>query len=108
MKNETHYKDMIDILKHHHQYVPREESTSVFQLSNGDSQEEVSVTEFTFHRVLFGGDQLTTARARGSQLDRVSSNTAMEQLQGVLPVFKDWHAKVLLLQVGPMMRFENY
>ena len=99
---------MIDIIKHHHQYLPREESTSVFQLSNGDSQEEVSVTEFTFHRVLFGRDQLTTARARGSQLDRVSSNTAMEKLQGVLPVFEDWHAKVLLLQVGPMMRFENY
>ena len=107
MKNETHYKDMIDIIKHHHQYVPQEESTSVFQLSNGNSQEEVSVTELTFHRVLFG-DQLATARARGSQLDRVSSNTAMEQLQGVLPVFEDWHAKVLLLQVGPIMRFENY
>lgn len=101
-KNETMYKDMIDILDHHHKYVPSKVAKVPYC---GDEQEElsedaaVSIILTIFHKILFGGDQLTVARARGSQLDRVTSDTGANQLQGIIPVFEDWHVELLLLQV---------
>ena len=90
---------MIDIIKHHHKYVPRMETTSIFQDITEDNV-TIPVTKIDFHQIIFRGDQLTTARARGSQLDRVKSDNGIDQLQGVVPVFEDWHVKVLLLQVN--------
>ena len=60
-------------------------------------------TKDTFHRILFGGDQLTTAQAIGSQQIRQNSNRAKERLEGVIPVTEDWHAKKCLLSVSDIM-----
>ena len=91
---------MIDIIDHHHQYVPKTSSTSSFPLNDGSK--DVEVTNYNFHQILFGGDQLTCARARGSQLDRVTSDNNKGQLQGVIPCFEDWHVKVVILKVCPV------
>ena len=53
-----------------------------------------------FHRVLFGGDQLTAKRARGSQYVRSNSLRGKDRLEGLKPVVEDWHAKVCLLGVS--------
>ena len=53
-----------------------------------------------FKPVLFGGDQLTAARARGSQQIRVNSETSSEGLRGLIPVAEDWHTSVVLLTVS--------
>lgn len=92
---------MIDIIFHHHKYVPTAQSTETYcaEQSLDDCNEVVPVDYTRFHKILYGGDQLTTARMRGSQLDRVTSDTGVNRLKGIIPVFEDWHAKVVLLQV---------
>ena len=52
-----------------------------------------------FHQILFGGDQLTVARARGSQRIRKNSERGNERLEGLTPVCEDWHTKLCLLGV---------
>ena len=46
-----------------------------------------------------GGDQMTAARARGSQRVRSNSERGKDRLEGLQPVVEDWHAKVCLLGV---------
>lgn len=104
MKNEICYKNMIDIVLHHQKYVPRISSTSEFS-SDVSNIDPVPVDTTTFHRVVFGGDQLTTARMRGSQLDRVTSDTGVDKLKGVILAFENWLAKVLFLQVSIINHF---
>ena len=48
---------------------------------------------------MFGGDQLTAARARGSQEARLNSDTCLGRLQGLKPMAEDWHTSVILLIV---------
>ena len=57
-------------------------------------------TDNKFHRILFGGDQLTTARAVGSIEIRRNSREAKHTLQGLIPVTEDWHAKKIFLTVS--------
>ena len=59
----------------------------------------------TFHKILFGGDQLTVARARGSQRIRINSETGVDRLQGLVPVAEDWHTLVILLGVSILMMY---
>ncbi len=49
--------------------------------------------------VLFGGDQLTVARARGAQKAKIHSVSPLSRLDGFVPMIEDWHAKVILLKV---------
>ena len=53
----------------------------------------------TIAQLLFGGDQLTAARARGAIRQRQNSLTAKQRLEGLNPVTEDWHAKVVLITV---------
>ena len=92
LKNEN--EDMIDNMKHHQQYTPTVEKSSTYI-----HDENVTMTKHFFHRILFGGDQITCARARGSQRHRVNSDTELERLQGLLPVNEDWHTKMCFLGV---------
>ena len=46
--------------------------------------------------VMFGGDQLTAARARGAKKSRANSTTC---LSGLEPYVQDWHAKVIFHEV---------
>lgn len=63
------------------------------------SDEPVNVDDLDYATILLGGDQLTVARARGSQLIRSNSGTNKDSLVGLLPVVEDWHTKLCLMQV---------
>lgn len=94
MKSENKHSEMIDIMHAHHQYVP---------IISGDSEigdSEVASQRSAVHKVLFGGDQLTAARARGCRDLRLNSETTIGQLQGLLPVAEDWHTSVTLLSIS--------
>ena len=84
-------------MEHNHQYVPTITNTVDIDLLSSNDKLKIVKTEF--HTILFGGDQLTAKRARGSQMIRSNSVTASEQINGLLPVSEDWHAKLCFLQV---------
>ncbi len=97
LKSENKYEDMIDIMEHVHKYVPAiRTSEEVIIPSTG---EHVRTESVDFHPVIFGGDQLTVKRARGSQKIRSNSTDEAEKLEGLLPLAEDWHTKVCLLEV---------
>ena len=52
-----------------------------------------------FFSILFGGDQLTVVRIRGTQSLCDTHDKAIHRLEGVLPVIEDWHARMTLLKV---------
>ena len=52
-----------------------------------------------FFKILLGGDQLTVARVRGTQALRQTEDTAVNHLQGLIPVIEDWHARMALVKV---------
>ena len=70
-RSETSYEDMVVIMEELHKYVPTVSTTESVMVPG--SEEELTIPLDTFHYILFGGDQLTAARARGSQ--RVRSNS---------------------------------
>ena len=75
LKNENINGEMIEIMENFHQYVPTK--------SVGSSRE-------------IGGDHLTCARARSAKHHRQDSATAVERMEGLLPVVEDWHTKMCL------------
>lgn len=93
--NEMKYDDMIGIMEHLHQYVPTKMETVNLDLpTNGDHLE---MTKTSFHTVLFGGDQLTAKRSRGSQMIRSNSITSSQQISDLLPTAEDWHTSYAFL-----------
>ena len=56
------------------------------------------------NRLLFGGDQLTAARARGAQRIRSNSERPLDRLEGLEGVCEDWHAKATRLANYPIVR----
>ena len=52
------------------------------------------------HPIVLGGDQFTAARARASQMTMSGQATACSRLEGLVPVFEDWHTKQALLVVS--------
>ena len=97
LKNEVRHEDMVSILEHLQQYVPK---NSMEQwVTDPDDQEEVQLMLDRFHNILFGGDQLTVERATGSKRDRSNECRGSERFEGLCPVIEDWHAKVCLLKV---------
>lgn len=99
LKSEMSYADMISILEELQKYVPVVSSTSQTSVLVDGEVEECTVTDDKFHRLLFGGDQLTAARARGAQRVRSNSERPLDKLEGFEPVCEDWHAKGVLLRV---------
>ena len=61
--------------------------------------EVVSVPQATFHSILFVGDHLTAAKARGAIKARVNSVTPVSRLEGMISCAEDWHARLNLLDV---------
>lgn len=80
---------MKSIMHTQHQYVP---------ILCDDSQD--TPDNSAVHKILFGGDQLTAARAKGCRELRLNSETITGKLQGLLPVAEDWHTSVTLLTVS--------
>ena len=79
-----------------HKYVPTLERTDHLRLPNG------SILDFDnsrFDQILFGGDQLTVARARSAQSLRDTHDSAKERLEGLRPVIEDWHGRMTLMNV---------
>ena len=59
----------------------------------------VEFDDTRFHSVLFGGDQLTVTRIRGTQTLRDTQDKAIDRLEGVIPVVEDWHTRMTLMKV---------
>ena len=97
-KCENKYEDMISIMEHAQQYVPTNTKDIEIDLPAIEEKLSLSITEF--HKVLFGGDQLTAKRARGSKRIRCNSIDTLEQLRGLVPTSEDWHTKVCFLCVS--------
>ena len=66
---------------------------------NDPESGSIKLPQDNFHHILFGGDQLTAARARGSQRIRSNSERSADRLEGLIPVSEDWHTKVVFIQV---------
>ena len=95
LRNENKYEEMIDIMLHLHKYVP---SKTIDQtLTVGES--EHTVRDEHLYPLLFGGDQLSVARYRGSKSIRRCSTTPTKRLEGMFPVVEDWHTEVVVLKV---------
>ena len=89
---------MIEILSHLHQYVPIKKHTSLVYVPSKDVI--VSLESATVKQLLIGGDQLSTARARGAIKAMANATTPNKRLDGFIPVVEDWHAQVVILEVN--------
>ena len=98
LKDENKLDEIVDILQDLQKYAPAVSQTTEVHVPN--SSEVKSLREIAFHRLLFGGDQLTAKRARAGIRIRNNSTNGEDRLEGLLPVAEDWHAKVVLLQVS--------
>ena len=88
MKNENVNAEMIEILESLHYYAPSKVTTR-------EKEQMVELLEL----FLFGGDQLTCARARSAKQHRQDSKAEVERLDGFQRVIKDCHAKMSLFEV---------
>ena len=88
---------MAKILTHYMKLVPTVEEEGHRQLPNG------SVLDFDdtrFFSILFGGDQLTVARIRGTQIHWDTHDKRVDRFEGVVPVVEDWHSRMTLMKVS--------
>ena len=97
LKNENKAADMVYILTSLHKYVPVREYMR--EVSIPRLTVVVRKPEAVFSKILFGGDQLTAARARGAMTAMSNASTACKRLEGLIPVIEDWHAQVAFLDV---------
>ena len=82
---------MIEIMESIQKYVP-------FTIDKSITLDGVPKTDI-LETCLYGGDQLTCARARSAKRHRQDSATPLEKLDGLEPVVEDWHAKMCLFEV---------
>ena len=94
--DEKKLDDMAKILSHYMELVPKMEANGQIQLPNG-SAVEVDTTQF--FPILFGGDQLTVVRIRGTQLLHDTQDNRCDRFEGILPVVEDWHSRMTLMKV---------
>ena len=80
---------MSKIMERHHQYVPKVKEVNKVSLHNGELEEMQTINTWN---TLFGGDQLTVARARGAIAIKCGHDDPEEQLTGLKPVVEDWHS----------------
>ena len=89
---------MVDILSHFHQYVPSIESTKCVYVDG--IGETVEVPQASLYKLLFGGDQLTVARARGAMNTRINPPSPSGRMAGLIPCIEDWHVQIILMKVS--------
>lgn len=90
-------KEMIQIMTHLHQYIPQLQQTEQQPVPETNETEEVCTTKM--YPIMFGGDQLTKARAVAAIKVKSNSETPPSRLEGFFPVVEDWHAKLTLFEV---------
>ncbi len=78
-KDEARIADMVDIMSHFQQYVPR-------------TREGDPITTILF------GDGLSCERANDASLATANGENAWSRLEGLQPAVQEWHKRVLLLQ----------
>ena len=97
LQNENQLEQMANILEEvHEKYVPTLPSEGSVTLPDGSSR---MYDNTTFHKLLFGGDQLTVACARGAIEFRSLHAKSLHCLEGVTPVVEDWHTRMTLMKV---------
>ena len=78
-----------------HCYVPTKHG------SKTDPGSGTEVSQDVVHKILFGGDQLTKKCAESAKEGRRNSSiNAVTNLDGLVPVCEDWHAKKIFLEVS--------
>ena len=102
-KNEAKTEGMVAILTHSSQYVPDALASSEITLSTGG---KVVVENHKMHRILFGGDQMTAARARAGIDAKLNGDTKAQRLDGIIPVFEDWHSRTTFMDVSACLLFK--
>ena len=90
---------MREILREVYQYVPTFTSCSSGDGGNGI---DYSIPGSSFP-ILFGGDLLTTERARTVKNVLSNSDASTSQLENLIPVTEDWHAKMCLYKVSMLL-----
>lgn len=96
MKNEAKLSDMCHIMDGLSKYVPYEEETEKLMVGT----EHFSCDKSKVFQLLFFGDQLTIARARGALVLRSLHSTTLNRLKGFVPTIVDWHARQCFLSVS--------
>ena len=91
-------QEMCQIMKNLHKYVPTKLRHKAYHLQDKDMVCE----EGHHHKILFGRDQLTVCCSRGAQAARSNDYHTLHvsRLDGLVPVTKDWHARMTLLRVS--------
>ena len=96
LQNENKLDEMCNIMTELHKYVPDKPCQLNFELPDG---EIYTTSDNALHPILCGGDQLTACRCRGAQSLRCSHESAVDRLEGLVPVVEDWHARLTLVKV---------
>ena len=86
---------MCVIMSELQRYCPFLSFPRVVGLPSGDTLPSKDVK---CHEILFGGDQLTRARAVSAIKIRAGHDEVKDQLTGLVPVIEDWHAHQTLLK----------
>lgn len=97
LENENKGSEMVEILTHLHQYIPYKESTKEVRIPS--LEETVPEPSAKLTKILFGGDQLTAAKARSAIAAMSNASSPVRRLEGIVPVIEDWHAQVTFLEV---------
>ena len=69
LKNENKLEGMASIIETLEEYVPNIRKSQTVPSHDDDSSQPDVIENDHFHHILFGGDQLTCARARGGSKD---------------------------------------
>jgi hypothetical protein len=99
LHDENKLNEMSKILAHFMQFVPMISKEGELTLPNGG---KLSFDDTEYFKILFGGDQLTAARIRGTQALRVTEDEAVDRLEGLIPVAEDWHSRMALVDVSSL------
>ena len=97
MKDEIKLSDILHKL---HKYVPMMRTTEFSDIAGPSGcmgVEEINICHF--HHILLGGDQLTVARAHGTQSAHKNMNNGRGRLEGLIPVIEDWYTKMCAMKV---------
>lgn len=81
LKNENKLEEMVQIMQHVHQYVPKQSFEETYIHENFT----VQIPRAVFHQLLFRGDQLTAKRGRGAKKAKINSVDPSRWLDGLIP-----------------------
>lgn len=96
LHNENKLNEMTQILIGLNKYVPVYETETSIEVDGKKYTQPATVLS----PCLLFGDQLTSARVRGTVALRTFHKTSLDRLEGHIPVTSDWHARLCLVTVS--------